>query len=123
MHKLDHPSPVSEQDSTAIRCSFCPCGHVCLRWSRALLLHFDQGEVSCALDCLRNVLKGNASRTSAGESAFSACRASDGFYYLVCQSHVVLRLSEKEALALQAELSSARALLTQATEQSSTHIM
>jgi hypothetical protein len=123
MHKSDHPHPPSAQDSTAIRCSFCPCGHVCLRWSRALLLHFDQGEVSCALDCLRHVLQGSASRASASESAFSACRASDGFYYLVCQSHVVLRLSEKEALALQAELSSARAVLTQGTEQSSNHIM
>ena len=123
MHKSDHPHSLSAQDSTAIRFSFCPCGHVCLRWSRALLLHFDQGEVSCALECLRDVLKGNASGASAGESAFSACRASDGFYYLVCQSHVLLRLSEKEAHSLQAELSSARAVLTQGIEQSSNHIM
>ena len=112
-----------DQDASAIRCYFCPCGHVCLRWHRALLLHFDQGEVSCALDCLRDVLKGNTSGSSAAESAFSACRASDGFYYLLCQSHVVLRLSEKEALTLQAELSSARSALTQGTEQSSSHIM
>lgn len=123
MHKSPEHGPLAAQDSTAIRCSFCPCGHVCLRWRRALLLHFDQGEVSCALDCLRHVLKGDAHGFSLGESAFSACRAADGFYYLVCQHHVVLRLSEDEARTLQAELSSARAALNQGGEQVPSHIM
>jgi hypothetical protein len=96
---------------------------VCLRWRRALLLHFDKGEVSCALDCLHDVLKGQSCGFSLGEGAFSACRAVDGFYYLLCQSHVVLRLSEDEANALHTQLSSARAALQKASEPAPPHIM
>jgi hypothetical protein len=104
------PSPAAS-DSGAIRCSFCPCGHVCLRWRRALALHFDQGEVSCALNCLREVLQSQTSGVSLEAGSFSATRASDGFYYLLCQNNVMLRLSEEEAVSLQTELLSARAEL------------
>jgi hypothetical protein len=102
---------LSSADSGAIRCSFCPCGHVCLRWRRALALHFDQGEVSCALNCLREVLQSQSSGVSLEAGSFSACRAADGFYYLLCQNNVMLRLSEEEAVSLQSELTSARAEL------------
>jgi hypothetical protein len=87
------------------------------------LLHFDHGEVTCALDCLRDVLNGSAGGFSLGEGAFSACRAADGYYYLLCQSHVVLRLSQEEARTLQSELSSARDVLQQSTAKVSNHIM
>lgn len=105
----------SSADSGAIRCSFCPCGHVCLRWRRALALHFDQGEVSCALNCLREVLQSQTSGVSQEAGSFSACRATDGFYYLLCQNNVMLRLSEEEAVSLQSELATARAELDRGT--------
>jgi hypothetical protein len=123
MDKLHQHSPVSDQDSSKIRCVSCPCGHVCLRWHKSLLLHFDRGEVSCALECLRDVLKGQGCGFSLGQGAFSACRAADGYYYLLCQSHVVLRLSEEEACTLQTELSSARAALETVPPQALRHIM
>jgi hypothetical protein len=123
MDKAHQRRPLPEQDSSAIRCFFCPCGHVCLRWRRALLLHFDQGEVSCALGCLRDVLKGKSCRFSLGQGSFSACRAVDGFYYLLCQSHVVLRLSEEEAHTLHTELSSARVALQKASQAAPARIM
>jgi hypothetical protein len=123
MDNVHQHGPFSEQEVTTIRCFFCPCGHVCLRWRRALLLHFDQGEVSCALDCLHDVLKGRSGGFSLGAGAFSACRAVDGFYYLLCQSHVVLRLSEDEAHTLHTELSSARAVLQKASEPAPHRIM
>ncbi len=103
----------------AIRCSFCPCGHVCLRWSRSLLLHFNQGEVVCALDCLREVLREQSGGFSLGAGSFSACYASDGYYYLVCQDHVVLRLSEDEARILHSELVSAQASMGQISQSPS----
>lgn len=123
MDKPHQHLSVSDQDGSAIRCVYCPCGHVCLRWHRSLLLHFDRGEVSCALDCLRDVLTGKGCGLSLADSAFSACRAADGFYYLLCQNHVVLRLSEEEACTLQTELSSARAALEQGAEPTPRHIM
>ena len=123
MDKLHQHAPVSDQEASKIRCVSCPCGHVCLRWHKSLMLHFDRGEVSCALECLRDVLKGKGCGFSLGQGEFSACRAADGFYYLLCQSHVVLRLSEEEACTLQTELSSARAALEQVPVRVSTRLM
>jgi hypothetical protein len=123
MDKPHQHAPVPEQAASKIRCVSCPCGHVCLRWHKSLMLHFDRGEVSCALECLRDVLKGNGCGFSLGQGEFSACRAADGFYYLLCQSHVVLRLSEEEAFTLQTELSSARAALEKAAAPAPRHIM
>lgn len=117
------PATVLDHNANNIHCSFCPCGHVCLRWRKSLLLHFDQDEVSCALDCLRDVLNGTSGGFSLGEGAFSACRAADGFYYLLCQSYVVLRLSQDEACTLQTELSSARAVLQRSAGPAARHVM
>ncbi|HTR64649.1 MAG TPA: hypothetical protein VMH85_02670 [Terriglobales bacterium] len=101
--------------TSTIQCSLCPCGHVCLRWRRSLLLHLDDGEIVCALDCLREVLSQDEAGLSLGAGSFSACRAADGFYYLLCQDHIVLRLSQDEACTLQAELATAHATLGKAS--------
>jgi len=117
-------SPIPGQVGSAMRCTFCPCGHVCLRWRRNLLLHFDQGELVCALDCLRSVLKDDSCGFNLGAGSFSACRATDGYFYLLCQDHVVLRLSEDEAQNLHSELASARAALAQnAAVPAAQHLM
>lgn len=113
---LKHEPIPGDDQSGSIRCFFCPCGQVCLRWRRALLLHFSQGEVTCALDCLRDVLQQRSYGLSLGAGTFSACRASDGYYYLLCQDNVVLRLSEEEAHRLHSELASARAAFEPAAE-------
>ncbi len=94
-----------------IRCLFCECGCVWLRWRRALLLHLDHADVACAHQCLNDVLQEPPCGLSLGEGAFCACHAEDGFYYLLCQERVVLRLSEDEAQTLRTELSSMRAAL------------
>ena len=65
------------------------------------LHYFDQGEVSCALECLRDVLKGNASGASAAKAPFQLAGLPMAFT-IWSVDHVLLRLSEKEAHSLQA---------------------
>jgi len=101
------PQSKSNGPEPAIRCFRCPCGCVCLRWRQALLLHFDRGDLSRALDCLGSVLDQPACCFSLGDNPFCACYARDGYYYLLCRDQVVLRLSEEEARSLHAELSMA----------------
>ena len=110
------PAP-DESENSGIHCFFCPCGQVCLRWRRALLLHFNQGELACAVDCLRDVLQEPDCGFCLGAGEFSACRAQDGYYYLLCQDHVVLRLSEEEAQTLHSELASARAAFARRNQE------
>jgi hypothetical protein len=97
----------------AIRCFSCPCGCVCLRWRRALLLHLDRTELSCAMDCLKNVLERPSCSFCLGDASFCASLAGDGYYYLLCKDSVVLRLSESEARGLHAELAAASEMLDQ----------
>jgi hypothetical protein len=98
-------------DNCTIRCSFCQCGCVSLRWRQALLLHLDRADVGCALDCLRDVLQRPACGLALGDGPFCASYAKDGYYYLLCRENIVLRLSEEEARKLQSELSSANEAL------------
>jgi len=101
----DNPSPEAREQ--AIRCFSCPCGCIGLRWRQALLMHFDRGDVKRMLDCLEDVLEEPGCGLSLGESAFCACYARDGYYYLVCRDQVVLRLSGDEARVLHSELAMA----------------
>jgi hypothetical protein len=96
-----------------MQCSVCPFGHVCLRWGRSVSLHLDRAELSCALECLTEVLDGTGRGFSLGPGSFCASHATDGFYYLVCRERVTLRLSENEARGLQNVLTSARTVLDQ----------
>jgi hypothetical protein len=107
----------------AIRCFFCPCGCVCLRWRQGLLMHFDRGELGHALDCLGDVLQRPACGFSLGESPFCACYARDGHYYLLCRDQVVLRLSEEEARSLHSELASAYRGMEQQEVRTSGRVM
>ena len=91
-----------------MQCSVCPFGHVCLRWGRSVSLHLDRTELTCALECLTEVLDGTGRGFSLGPGSFCASHATDGFYYLVCRERVTLRLSENEARGLRSVLTSAR---------------
>jgi hypothetical protein len=82
-------------------------------WHRTLLLHFNRDEVSRALECLEDILKQPTGAFVLGGGPFCACRAADGFCYLVCQDRVVLRLSADDAHSLHATLASAGAGLEQ----------
>jgi len=86
-------------------------------------LHLDQTEIVCALDCLGDVLENPGCALTLGTGSFSACHAADGFYYLLCQDHVVLRLSEDEACELRSELTSARAALDRGSGPASPRVM
>lgn len=110
-------------DAKAIRCFACPCGCVCLRWHGTLLLHFDDAQLTCALNCLEDILQEPSRSFSLGEEAFCACRAADGHYYLACQERVVLRLSEDDARCLRTELASARERMTPVPSTHETHLM
>ncbi len=94
-----------------MQCSVCPFGHVCLRWGRSVSLHLDRTELTCALECLTEVLDGTGRAFSLGPGSFCASHATDGFYYLACRERVTLRLSENEARGLRSVLSSARNVL------------
>jgi hypothetical protein len=96
-------------DVRPFQCFFCPNGCVCLRWHRTLLLHFSRDDVSRALECLEDLLKQPTGAFVLGGGPFCACRAADGFCYLVCQDRVVLRLSAENARDLYSELASVRA--------------
>jgi hypothetical protein len=96
-----------------MQCSVCPFGHVCLRWGRSVSLHLDRTELTCALECLTEVLDGTGRGFSLGPGSFCASHATDGFYYLVCRERVTLRLSENEARGLRSVLTSARTVLDQ----------
>jgi hypothetical protein len=96
-----------------MQCSVCPFGHVCLRWGRSVSLHLDRAELTCALECLTEVLDGTGRGFSLGPGSFCASHATDGFYYLVCRERVTLRLSENEARGLRNVLTSARTVLDQ----------
>jgi|GEM_PF-4886179 hypothetical protein len=102
-----------------MQCSVCPFGHVCLRWGRSVSLHLDRAELSCALECLKEVLEKPRCGFSLGPGSFCASHAADGFYYLVCRERVTLRLSEMEARNMHTVLSSARNMIdqSQATAQ------
>jgi hypothetical protein len=97
-----------------MQCSVCPFGHVCLRWGQSVKLHLDRTELTCALECLTDVLDHKGSGFSLGSGSFCASHATDGFYYLVCRERVTtLRLSENEAHGLRNVLSTARKALDQ----------
>lgn len=91
---------------TPFECFVCPRGCVCLRWHRTLLLHFGRGDVPQALECLEDVLRQPSGSPCLGAGPFCACRAADGFCYLVCQNRVVLRLSTEDAHSLHTTLAS-----------------
>lgn len=93
-------------DVRPFQCFFCPNGCVCLRWHRTLLLHFSRDDVSRALECLEDILKEPTGAFVLGGGPFCACRAADGFCYLLCQDRVVLRLSADDAQSLHATLAS-----------------
>lgn len=95
-----------EDDVGQFQCFLCPNGHVCLRWHQTLLLHFDHDDVARILECLDDILKQPSVSFCLGAGRFCACRAADGFCYLVCQDRVVLRLSNEDAQNLQLTLAS-----------------
>lgn len=90
------------------QCLLCPNGSVCLRWHQTLLLHFGREDVVRILDCLEDILKQPSASFCLGDGPYCACRAGDGFCYLVCQDRVVLRLSNEEAEGLQSTLAAFR---------------
>lgn len=106
-NKAEHSAP----RGGSFECSLCPNGKVCLRWREMLLLHFGEGDLSGALQCLENILGQPSCAFSLGSETFCACRAADDHLYLVCQDRVVLRLVEEEARNLHTVLTSARAEL------------
>ncbi len=93
-------------DVRPFQCFLCPNGGVCLRWYRTLLLHFSREDVSRVLECLQDIVKEPSASFCLGAGPFCACRAADGFCYLVCQDRVVLRLSTEDAHSLHATLAS-----------------
>jgi hypothetical protein len=105
--------PLGPSGVLLMQCSVCPFGHVCLRWGRSVTLHLDRAELSCALECLTNVLDHKSNGFSLGPGSFCASHATDGFYYLVCRERVTLQLSENEAHGLRNVLSTARKTLDQ----------
>lgn len=88
------------------QCFPCSNGCVCLRWHRTLLLHFGREDVPRVLECLKDLLRQPSASFYLGDGPFCACRAEDGFCYLVCQDRVVLRLSDEDAHSLHSTLAS-----------------
>lgn len=88
------------------QCFLCPNGCVCLRWHQTVLLHFGREDVSRALECLEDILRQPTTSFCLGAGPFCACRAADGFCYLVCQDRVILRLSTEDAHCLHDTLAS-----------------
>jgi hypothetical protein len=74
-------------------------------------MHLDRSEISCALECLGDMLEQSGCGFSLGAGSFSACRAADGYCYLLCKENVILRLSQEEAGTLRSELAAAQAAL------------
>jgi hypothetical protein len=93
-------------DGRPFQCFLCPNGCVSLRWRRTLLLHFGSEDVPRVLECLEDLLKQPSATFYLGAGPFCACRADDGFCYLVCQDRVVLRLSDEDAHSLHSTLAS-----------------
>jgi hypothetical protein len=106
----NHAIPFPDNTASVIGCFPCPCGCVVLRWNRTLL-HLDFSDLACAAECLNAVLSESSGSFFLGESQFCACRAKDGYYYLMCQESVVLRLMKSEAQRLRAELTRAKTAL------------
>lgn len=92
------------RDVRPFQCRVCPNGRICLRWRRTVLLHFNREDVPQILECLEDILKQPSASFCLGPSSVCACRAADGFCYLVCQDRVVLRLSDADAQSLQSTL-------------------
>jgi hypothetical protein len=74
-------------------------------------MHLDRSEISCALECLAEMLGQPGCGFSLGAGSFSACRAADGYCYLLCKENVILRLSPEEAGTLRSELAAAHAAM------------
>lgn len=102
---MDHDTKDNDHDAPPFRCYRCPKGRVYLRW-RTLLLHFGREDVQQLLECLGAILEQPSASFCLGAGPFCACRAADGFCYLVCQDRVVLRLSSDEAQNLHGTLGS-----------------
>jgi hypothetical protein len=94
-------------------CSVCRDRSICVRWRSRLLLHLDYDDVTELLGCLSEVLERPATKLSMGSSDFSIYLAEDGYHYLLCNEHIILRLLEAEAVQLQQSLSIARDQLDQ----------
>jgi hypothetical protein len=108
---MNHPTtPFSHESTTVIGCFPCPCGCVVLRWNRTLL-HLDFSDLACAAECLNSVLGESSGSFFLGENQFCACRAKDGYYYLMCQDSVVSRLMKNDAQRLRTELIRAKTTL------------
>ena len=97
-----------KDSASPFQCFLCPNGCVCLRWHQTLLLHFSREDVARILGCLEDIVKQPSTSFCFGEGPYCACRAGDGFCYLVCRDRVVLRLSNEEAEGLQSTLATLR---------------